>query len=133
VKAAWILAVGLVGAIGCGSSSPVTVVATATPQDNFFLTWEIDSLRFGTVDCASVGAATVVLDLENIDSGQSFITAFDCNAFEGTSAPVDVGRFSVLVSLSDSAGDVIDQIHLTTQNVTVAGTVDLGHVVFQVP
>ena len=120
---------------GCGGST--TVVTPASPptvQDNFFATWEIDSASFGaSIDCASAGAATVDMDIVNTDSGSRFVDSFDCNAFQGTSGPVDVGNFDILLQLADPSGGVISQVHVGTENVSTVGTIDLGHFIFTLP
>ncbi len=116
------------GLAGCGGHAGVE---PPPGQDDFFVTWEIDSLAFGALDCASAGAATVDLDAVNVDSGARFVSTFACDAFQGTSGPVDVGRFDVLVNLTDANGGVIDQVDIGVQNLTEAGTIDLGHVIFR--
>jgi hypothetical protein len=110
-----------------------TVVVPATVQDRFFATWEIDSTRLGSIDCATAGASTVDMDLVNADSGNRFVFSFPCDAYQGTSGPVDVGRFDVLVNLTDPSGGVISQANIGAENVTTGGTIDLGHVVFSAP
>jgi hypothetical protein len=128
-----IAAFALVGAAGCGDDN-VVIVPTGTPVlDNFFVTWEIDSLAFGPVACESVGAATVDMDLVNVETGNRFVYSFDCRAYEGTSGPVDVGTFDVLLNLTDFGGGVLAQTDIGAQNVTIGGTIDLGHHIFQVP
>jgi hypothetical protein len=115
---------------GCGGGS-VTVTPAGAVQDNFFVTWEIDSLAFGPIDCRTAGAATVDLDAVNVDSGRRFVFTFPCDAFQGQAGPIDVGNFDVLLNLTDPSGGVIDQVNVGTENVTQAGTIDLGHVVFR--
>jgi hypothetical protein len=139
VKTARSLAVGsiLSAALiaGCGSGGG-TVVAPASPppvQDNFFATWEITSQSFGPLDCFQAGAASVDMDIVNVDTGSRFVYSFACDAYEGTSGPVDVGRFDVLLNLSDPSGGVLSQIDVGTENVSTAGTIDLGHVIFTLP
>jgi hypothetical protein len=112
---------------GCGGHA----VEAPPGQDDFFVTWEIDSLAFGALDCASAGAATVVLDAINVDSGARFVSTFVCDAFQGTSGPVDIGRFDVLLNLADANGGVIDQVDIGVENLTEAGTIDLGHAIFR--
>ena len=121
--------------VGCGSSTTVTVTPTnATPvEDNFFVTWEIDSASFGPLECAQAGAATVDMDIVNADTGERFIYSFPCNDFEGTSGPVSVGHFDVLLNLLDGSDGVLSSVDIGTQNLTQAGTLDLGHVVFSFP
>lgn len=130
MKQAFLLSLVLVA--GCGSSTTVVTPASPPPvQDNFFATWEIDSASFGgAIDCRSAGASTVDMDIVNLDTGSRFVDAFDCNAYQGTSGPVDVGRFDVLVQLTDPSGGVISQVDVGTENVSTAGTIDLGHVIF---
>jgi hypothetical protein len=119
---------------GCNDSTTVVTPTRARPiEDNFFLTWEIHSRLSGPLDCRDAGASTVDTDLVNADTGERFIDSFDCNAFQGTTGPVSVGRFDVLVNLTDPSGGVIAQVDLGAQNLTTAGTIDLGHVVFLVP
>jgi hypothetical protein len=118
---------------GCGP--PTVVVGPSSnppPQDNFFATWEISSSFYGSVSCPSVGASFVDMDLVNVDTGRRFLYSFDCNAYQGTSGPVDVGRFDVLLNLSDAGHGVISSIDVGTSNASVAGTIDLGHFVFTV-
>jgi hypothetical protein len=118
---------------GCGGNT-VVVTPTGTPvQDNFFATWEIDSQRFGAVSCEEAGAATVDMDLVNVDTGRRFVYSFDCRDYQGTSGPVDVGSFDVLLSLTDFNGFVLSQTNVGTENVSTAGTIDLGHHIFLVP
>jgi hypothetical protein len=121
-----------VGAAGCGDTT--VVVPTATPvTDNFFVTWEIDSLAGGRVACETVGAVSVDMDIVNIESGARFLDSFDCRAYTGASRPVDVGTFDVLLSLVDFTGAVLSQTDIGAQNVTTAGSIDLGHHIFSVP
>src|SRR5581483_2165824 len=99
---------------GCGGST-VTVTPTGTPvQDNFFATWEIDSQSFGVVSCEEAGAATVDMDLVNVDTNRRFVYSFDCRDYQGTSGPVDVGNFDVLLSLTDFNGFVLSQTNVGT-------------------
>lgn len=127
-------AISLAVAGGCGSHTTVVTPASPPPvQDNFFATWEIESARFGPLDCIQAGAATVDMDIVNIDTGSRFVDSFDCNAYQGTSEPVDVGRFDVLLNLTDPTGGVISQLDVGAENVSVAGTIDLGHVIFTLP
>ena len=127
------LLLSLVIAAGCGSSTTVVTPASPPPvQDNFFAIWEIDSASFGgSIDCASAGASTVDMDIVNSDTGSRFVDSFDCNAYQGTSGPVDVGRFDILLQLTDPSGGVITQAEVGTENVSTAGTIDLGHYIFQ--
>jgi len=133
VKQALVLSLVIVG----GCSSHTTVVTPSSPppvEDNFFATWEIDSASFGaSIDCASAGAATVDMDIVNTDTGSRFVDSFDCNAYQGTSGPVDVGNFDVLLQLTDPSGGVISQVDVGTENVSTAGTIDLGHFIFTLP
>jgi len=133
VKQALLLSLVIVG--GCGSSTTVVTPASPPPvEDNFFATWEIDSASFGgSIDCASVGAATVDMDIVNSDTGNRFVDTFDCNAYQGTSGPVDVGNFDILLQLTDPSGGVITQVDVGTENVSTAGTIDLGHFIFTLP
>jgi hypothetical protein len=132
VKQALLLSFVIVA--GCGSSTTVVTPASPPPvQDNFFATWEIDSASFGPIDCASAGAATVDMDIVNADTGSRFVDSFDCNDYQGTSGPVDVGRFDVLLQLTDPSGGVISQVDVGTENVSTAGTIDLGHFIFTLP
>ncbi|MGZ3438768.1 MAG: hypothetical protein ACXVDD_04610 [Polyangia bacterium] len=128
-----VLMLSLVMLAGCGSSGGGTVVVPASPppvEDNFFATWEIQSVSVGPLDCFEAGAATVDMDIVNLDSGARFVYAFDCAAYQGTSGPVDVGRFDVLLTLDDGSGGVISQVDVGTENVSTAGTIDLGHFIF---
>jgi hypothetical protein len=130
------LFLSLVIAAGCGSRGGSTVVVPASPgsvEDNFFATWEIESGSFGAIDCSSAGAATVDMDIVNVDTGSRFVDSFDCNDYQGTSGPVDVGNFDVLLNLSDPSGGVISQVDVGTENVSTAGTIDLGHFIFTLP
>jgi hypothetical protein len=133
VKQALLLSLVIVG--GCGSSTTVVTPASPPPvEDNFFATWEIDSASFGaSVDCGSVGAATVDMDIVNTDTGSRFVDSFDCSAYQGTSEPVDVGNFDILLQLTDPSGGVITQVDVGTGNVSTAGTIDLGHFIFTLP
>jgi hypothetical protein len=124
----------LVVVAGCGSSTTVVTPAGPPPVvDNFFVTWEIQSATVGPLDCASAGATFVDLDIVNVDTGARFVDSFDCRAYQGTSQPVDVGRFDVLINLTDAGGGVLSQTDLGTENVSTAGTIDLGHFIFTLP
>jgi hypothetical protein len=128
------LLLSLVVAAGCGSSTTVVTPAGPPPVvDNFFVTWEIQSASVGPLSCESAGAAFVDLDIVNVDTGTRFVDSFDCRDYQGTSEPVDVGRFDVLVQLTDATGGVMSQTDLGTENVSTAGTIDLGHVIFTLP
>jgi hypothetical protein len=128
------LMLSLVMLAGCGSSGGgTTVVVPSSPppvEDNFFATWEIQSVSVGPLDCFEAGAATVSMDIVNIDTGGRFVYSFDCAAYQGTSGPVDVGRFDVLLTLDDAGGGVISQVDVGSENVSTAGTIDLGHFIF---
>jgi len=126
-------AIGAIGLAlaGCGGGGTVTVTPAGAVQDNFFVTWEIDSLAFGPIDCATAGAATVDLDAVNADTGSRFVFTFPCDAFQGQAGPIDVGNFDVLLNLTDASGGVIDQVNVGTENITQSGTIDLGHVIFR--
>jgi hypothetical protein len=128
-----ILLMGAIAFAGCGGGGSVTVGPTGTIEDNFFVTWEIDSTAFGAIACAEAGASDVDMDVVNVDTGNRFVFSFVCDAFQGTSGPVDVGTFDVLLNLVDPSGGVIDQVDVGVQNVTTAGTIDLGHAIFRVP
>jgi hypothetical protein len=119
---------------GCSTGETVIVEPTGTVpiQDNFFVTWEISSAAFGPIDCFSVGASSVDMDIVDVDTGERFVYSFACEDYQGTSGPVGVGTFNVLLNLSDAGGGVISQVDVGVSNVTTAGTIDLGHVVFQV-
>src|SRR5262249_42175152 len=118
----------------CESSGTVVVGPSGPPvQDNFFVTWELQSTFSGPVDCVRAGAVTVDMDIVNVDTQARFLSSFDCRAYQGTSRAVDVGRFDGLLSLTDARGAVIDQVDVGTENVSTAGTIDLGHVIFTVP
>jgi hypothetical protein len=117
---------------GCGHPDH-GVGPTSTPADRFFVTWEIQSASFGPIDCFSAGASEVDLDLVNTDTGVRFVDRFPCDDYEGRSGPVDVGTFDVLLILADPTGAALSQIDIGTENVTAAGTLDLGHVIFQLP
>ena len=127
------LLLSLVVVAGCGSTTVVTPASPPPVEDNFFVTWEIQSATVGPLDCFSAGASFVDLDIVNVDTGSRFVDSFDCNAYQGTSGPVDVGRFDVLVNLTDASGGVLSQTDLGTENVSTAGTIDLGHVIFTLP
>jgi len=127
------LLLSLVVVAGCGSTTVVTPASPPPVEDNFFVTWEIQSATVGPLDCFSAGASFVDLDIVNLDTGSRFVDSFDCNAYQGTSEPVDVGRFDVLVNLTDATGGVLSQTDLGTENVSTAGTIDLGHVIFTLP
>ena len=128
------LLICLVLAAGCQGST-TTVVTPAGPPivDNFFATWEIQSTSIGPIDCFTAGASNVDMDIVNLDTGARFVDTFACDAYQGTSEEVDVGNFDVLLSLSDGFGGIISQIDVGTENVTVAGTIDLGHFIFTLP
>jgi hypothetical protein len=119
----------LVMLAGCGGGG-TTVVTT---RDNFFVTWEIQSGIYGPLDCSQAGAAGVDMDIVNVDTGARFVDSFRCTDYQGTSQLVDVGSFDVLVALVDPRGGVLSQVHIGTENVSVAGTIDLGHVIFTLP
>jgi hypothetical protein len=127
----------LVIVAGCGSSGGgTTVVVPSSPppvEDNFFATWEIQSSTVGPLDCFEAGAATVGMDIVNVDSGARFVYSFDCGAYEGTSGQIDVGRFDILLTLDDSSGGVISQVDVGAENSSTAGTIDLGHFIFTLP
>jgi hypothetical protein len=129
------IAVGaLVLLAGCHEPTEVTVNPNAPPvRDSFFATWEIQSTTAGPLTCAEANAPTVDMDIVNIDSGARFIDSFSCDVYQGTSQLVDVGHFDVLLSLTDPTGAVLSQINVGAENVTVAGTIDLGHFIFQLP
>jgi hypothetical protein len=128
------LLLSLVVVAGCGSSTTVVTPASPPPVvDNFFVTWEIQSATVGPLDCFSAGAEFVDLDIVNVDTGARFVDSFDCRDYQGTSEPVDVGRFDVLVQLTDAGHGVLSQTDLGTENVSTAGTIDLGHVIFTLP
>jgi hypothetical protein len=121
---------------GCGSGGGSVVVGPSSPppvQDNFFATWEIASASFGSISCPEAGASFVDMDIVNVDTGSRFVYTFDCNAYQGTSGPVDVGRFDVLMNLTDAGHGVISSIDVGTENVSTAGTIDLGHFIFTLP
>jgi hypothetical protein len=109
-----------------GPASPPAV------EDNFFATWELQS-GFGPTACEEVGAASVDMDIVNVDTGARFVYSFDCRDYQGTSGPVDVGRFDVLLNLADASGGVMSQIDVGSENVSAAGTIDLGHFIFTLP
>jgi hypothetical protein len=122
----------LVLVAGCGQSTVVTPAGSPI-VDNFFATWEIQSATLGSIGCSTAGAAFVDMDIVNVDTGARFVDSFDCNAFQGTSEPVDVGTFDVLMSLTDPGGVVLSQVNVGTENVSTAGTIDLGHFIFTLP
>ncbi len=117
---------------GCGGSTVVVTPASAPIQDNFFVTWEIQSATVGPVTCEEAATPTVDMDIVNIDTGSRQIFTFPCNAYQGTSGPIDVGHFDVLLNLTDRGGAAISQTDVGTENISQAGTIDLGHHVFQI-
>lgn len=122
--------------IVAGCSSHTTVVTPASPppvEDNFFATWEIHSASVGPLDCFSAGASNVDMDIVNVDTGNRFVDTFPCDAYQGTSGPIDVGNFDVLLNLTDATGGVLSQVEVGTENVSTAGTIDLGHFIFTLP
>ncbi|HEX8950330.1 MAG TPA: hypothetical protein VF997_17945 [Polyangia bacterium] len=128
------LLLSLVIVAGCGSSTTVVTPASPPPiVDNFFATWEIHSSSVGPLDCFSAGAAGVDMDIVNVDTGARFVDSFPCDAYQGTSEPIDVGRFDVLLNLTDAAHGVIAQVDVGAENVSTAGTIDLGHFIFVLP
>jgi hypothetical protein len=127
------LLISLVVVAGCGGGTTVVTPAGPPIVDNFFATWEIQSASVGPLDCSTAGASFVDMDIVNLDTSARFVDSFACNAFQGTSEPVDVGRFDVLLSLNDPAGNVLSQVDVGTENVSVAGTIDLGHFIFTLP
>lgn len=130
----WVWAGVVLGAIGlCGCGRAVVVTPAGAIQDNFFATWEIESIHFGPLDCEQAGAATVDMDIVNVDTGSRVIDTFPCNDYQGTSDLFDIGHFDVLLNLNDPTGAVLSQAEIGAENVTVAGTIDLGHVIFQIP
>jgi hypothetical protein len=116
----------LAGCGGGGGGGGGTVVV----EDRFFATWEIQSATVGPLDCQSAGASEVDMDLVNTDTGARFVDRFACTDYQGTSELVDVGTFDVLLNLTDPTGAVLSQAHVGTENVSTAGTIDLGHYVF---
>jgi hypothetical protein len=120
---------------GCGGGGGAVVGPASPPpvQDNFFATWEIQSARVGPLACEEAGAATVDMDIVNVDTGSRFVYSFDCRDYQGTSGPVDVGSFDVLLNLTDPSGGVMSQVDVGTENVSTAGTIDLGHFIFTLP
>ena len=129
---AGIVVVGLAALAGCGSSS-TTVTPSGTIEDNFFVTWEIHSAALGPVDCQTANAPGVDLDAVNLDTGERHIFHFACTAYQGTAGPISVGHFDVLLNLVDPTGGVISQTDIGAENISTAGTIDLGHVVFTAP
>jgi hypothetical protein len=128
------LLLSLVIAAGCGSSTTVVTPASPPPvEDNFFATWEIQSSSVGPLDCESAGASFVDMDLVNSDTGARFVYSFPCTDYQGTSGPVDVGTFDALLNLTDASGGVLSQVEIGTENVSTAGTIDLGHFIFTLP
>ncbi|HEX6836239.1 MAG TPA: hypothetical protein VF334_06675 [Polyangia bacterium] len=128
------LLLSLVIAAGCGSHTTVVTPASPPPvEDNFFATWEIQSASVGPLDCFSAGASFVDMDLVNTDTGARFVDSFACDDYQGTSEPVDVGNFDVLLNLTDASGGVLSQVEVGTENVSTAGTIDLGHFIFTLP
>lgn len=121
---------------GCGSRGGTVVVGPSSPppvQDNFFATWELSSAYYGPLSCPQAGATFVDMDIVNVDTGGRFVYSFDCNVYQGTSGPIDVGRFDVLLNLSDRGHGVISSINIGSENVSTAGTIDLGHFIFTLP
>lgn len=106
--------------------------STTVVEDNFFATWEIDSASVGAVTCGQVGAVTVDMDVLNVDNGVRQIFTFPCTDYQGTSGEIGVGTFDVVMSLNDAAG-ALSQTRVGTENLSVAGPIDLGHHIFQVP
>ncbi len=105
----------------------------AARRGQFFRHLEIQSTSVGPLDCAAAGASFVDMDIVNSDTGARFVDSFDCNAYQGTSEPVDVGTFDVLLNLTDASGGVLSQVEVGTENVSTAGTIDLGHFIFTLP
>ncbi len=110
--------------LGCGAGTSAASPSGGPAQDNFFATWEIDSAS---------GARFVDLDLVNVDTGSRAVFTFDCDDYQGTSGLVDAGHFDVLLNLTDGSGAVLAQTGVGVQHLTRAGTVDLGHHIFQIP
>jgi hypothetical protein len=112
----------------------VTVVTPAgVPGEGFFLTWQVTSFSLGAVSCEQVGASTVTLDMVNLDTGSRFLFTFACNQFQGTTSPVDIGNFDILIRLNDVGNLPLSEVSVAASNIGVAGIIDLGNIVFQVP
>ena len=70
-------------------------------QDNFFVTWEIQSQALGR-STASRRARRRSTWTSSTSTPAPLRDSFDCGAYQGTSGPVDVGNFDVLFNLTDS-------------------------------
>jgi hypothetical protein len=120
--------------VGCNSQSDVLFVEpTAAPQDKFFVTWDIQSQTVGPLTCAEAGATRVDMDVVNLDTAERLVFSFDCDAHQGLSGGVTIGRLDVVLNLLDPSEAILSQVDLGVQSQSQALTVDLGQVLFQVP
>lgn len=124
---------GMLGLAGCDDDEVLVVTPVGAAVDNLFITWEIQSLTIGPAACETVGAERVDMAVFNIDTGLEQVFSFPCVDYQGLSGDIGIGRFNVGLSLVDLTGRLLSAVDVGVANLTVSGTLDLGHVIFQVP
>ena len=123
----------------------VVVSDTVDPGDpidaSFSLTWTtIDAWTGFAVDCHDVGADSVRVIADNMDTGDAFVDLFGCDAQHGRTAPVTAGDYAVTVDLvrcgfdeTCSFAPVIAGTSLPDRfSIFDPAVIDLGHFDFEV-
>jgi hypothetical protein len=120
---------------GASCNDNSSVIATGIAGNNFFLTWQLTSVSLNsTITCAAAGADRVVVDVFKEETAILLTSSFPCDAYQGLTTQFAAnGDYHVAMRLLDPAGTVLSVVTLDQKDITIPGTVDLGHVNFLVP
>jgi len=139
------LAKGLMAATGlalAAMASGCVVVADNSLDASFFLSWETTDAHSGfSIDCLSVGADSVRVIADNLDTREQFVDIFDCRAGQGQTWLTTEGDYQVSVDLVRCGADASCLSQPVIAGTTLSeifgvysdGEYDLGHFVFEIP
>ncbi len=126
---------------GCVVVSDDSIVAGDAMDAHFLLTWTTNDAASGTeIGCQTVGADTVRIQAQNLNTGDVIVDLFDCAVRSGTTYALSAGDYSITVDLVACGGSASCTRPAVFSTLTARGTygvwsdddVDLGHFVFLV-
>ncbi len=112
-----LIGTGAVSLSGCGGGGC---------RDNVEVTWTLVDANNAVYQCEAVGAQTVVITM----GGMS--TTFNCNAYDGLTAPVRVGTYATSFKLLDGSGKLLSQAGPMNVTISGCGTISAGQVDFEI-
>jgi len=127
------------GGTGCliSSSNDVHphdgVGGAAGGQGRFSVSWSVVDGNQTTTTCAAVGAPSMDMDVQNLDTNKVIHDTFPCAPMSGLGSEAPAGRYTVALRLRSAGGEVESEATGPTVYTIVAGGVtDLGSVPMEV-